>query len=108
MPSNETNFLAICYCCGEKHPVHHPDLPKETVYIAMYEGHDENGCRAIVICSACMEKGDFDMWTNGPEWDSKEPLVPYQSLPPYDHDDPDRDRVSKYPFPQELLRARVE
>lgn len=55
--------------------------------------------------STCFRKGDFDMWTDEAEWDSKSPVVPYRLLPPYDHDDPERERVSKYPPPKELLKA---
>jgi hypothetical protein len=96
--------LFVCYCCGEEFPQFHPGLPDGTNSIGLYEGTDEGGCRAIVICSACMEKGDFDMWTNEAEWDSKDPAVPYRLLPPYDHDDPERDDPAKYPSPQELLQ----
>lgn len=84
-------------------PPFHRDLLEETIYVSVYEGHDENGCRAIVICSVCMENGDFDMWTDEGEWDSKNPAVPYRLLPIYDHKDPNRDRVSRYPSPKELL-----
>lgn len=93
-----------CYCCGEKCPEYHPDQSAGVNYITMYEGSDTSGCRAIVICCACLEKGDFDMWTEEAEWDSKSPLVPYRLLPPYDHHDPERDNAAKYPSPQELLK----
>lgn len=95
--------MATCYCCGEKRPPFRPDQSAHEIYVAMYEGHQEGSCRAIVICSTCMDKGEFDMWTNAPEWNSKNPLVPYHLLPPYDHYAPERDDVSKYPSPQELL-----
>jgi len=95
--------LFMCYCCGEKHQQFRPDLPANTNYVALYEGSDKSGCRAIIICAVCMKKGDFDMWTNEAEWDSKKPMVPYRLLPPYDHDDPERDCPSKYPSPSELL-----
>ncbi len=102
MPASPEPLFA-CYWCGEKHPQFDPELPTGTNYITLYEGSDASGCRAIVICCACMGKGGFDMWTDAAEWNSKDPLVPYRLLPPYDHDDPKRDCPSKYPPPQQLL-----
>lgn len=42
------------------------------------------------------------MWTDEAEWDGKDPLVPYRLLPLYNHEDPERDDVSKYPSPDLL------
>ena len=94
-----------CYHCGKSFPVFHPDFDEATNYVGMYEAHNYGSeeCRAIVICIHCMDKGDFDMWTDEAEWDSTKPLVPYKNLPPFDHDDPDRDDVTRYKTPTELL-----
>lgn len=94
-----------CYHCGEAYPVAGPDVPSGTPCIAMYEGHETNkpSCQAIVICTLCMEKCDFDMWTNEREWASTNPLVPYSKLPPFDHDDPDRDDPTRYPTVDQLM-----
>lgn len=96
---------ATCYLCGESHPVFEDHEKSEgRNCIAMYEAAEENEpCRAIVICTRCMEKGDFDMWTNRAEWDSKNPAIPHALLPLYDHDDPDRNNPLKYPAPKTLL-----
>jgi len=77
----------------------------------MYEGVDRSvspSCQAIVICMHCIEQGDFDMWTDKAEWNSNNPLVPYDKLPFYNHDDPNKDDPTKYPTPAELLNGPTE
>tara|TARA_Y100000310_G_scaffold91693_2_gene89152 strand:+ start:6053 stop:6352 length:300 start_codon:yes stop_codon:yes gene_type:complete len=99
-------MLIPCYCCGNSFPVFSRDQPDDQNFVGIYEGHnDGEDCRAIVICRACMDKGDFDMWTDEAEWNSKSPVVAFNKLPPYDHNGPDRDDVTKYPTPEELVAA---
>lgn len=93
-----------CYGCGKSFPTFDPEKVEDENFVGMYEGHNYGeGCKAIVVCRVCMDEGDFDMWTDEAEWNSKNPVVPYIKLPPFDHDDPERDDVTKYPTPETLL-----
>jgi len=90
--------MFACYMCGEEHPRHDPDRPEGENFITVYEGHNYGeDCKAILICARCLDERDFDMWTDEREWGSHDPKVPYDKLPPFDHDDPHRGDPTRYP-----------
>ena len=46
----------------------------------------EEGCHCTVVCWTCMHEIQPDMWMAGDDWDAMSPAVPYEKLPPFDHD----------------------
>lgn len=50
-----------------------------------------SGCRAAVICWECLNKINPDMWDCDEYWNARNPVVRFDKLPHFDHDNPKRE-----------------
>ena len=61
-------------------------------------GGPEGGgdCRAAVVCWTCFHAINPDMWDSGEYWDSRQPAVRFEGLPPLDHDAENCEDIETY------------
>ncbi len=95
-----------CYSCGEPFPPYSSGTSTTEIWMTVYYGlEDDEPARAIVICTQCMDRGGYDMWTNKREWESTTSRVLYRDLPlllDEDGDHDHRDDPYKYPLLESL------
>lgn len=93
-----------CYSCGESFPPYTVKRTSATeIRMTVYHGVEgDEEARAIVICTQCMDRGGYDMWTDKREWEGTTSLLPYSALP-FLRDDEHRDDPNQYPSLARLL-----
>lgn len=62
------------------------DKPIDPLFVLCCEGrgkHEEDW-RHVVVCHACYDKLEPDMWISSECWEKLSPTVPFERLPPHD------------------------
>lgn len=99
-----------CWACGSRCLAEHeltgpsdPPVGSERCSVARYlpavvlDVHDYGSdCFAALVCWKCFHEIEPDCWIDSKIWASRNPIVPYDKLPAYDHDDPNRELPEKY------------
>ena len=60
-----------------------------------------SNCYAAILCWPCFWAYEPDMWINKAIYESKNPMIPFDKLPEFDHDFEGREDATQYKWPLE-------